>query len=109
MNWTAMDSVFPSGMAHIQDLLGLPTVMHNRQGSPVSDYVNNWTDIEWYKSSKCAVPEDPVKFFGRFFTQQEGWGLSMYEQDWMVTEYECTDALQSNITMGDLWLTGIAS
>ena len=33
----------------------------------------------------------------------------MYEQDWMVTEYECTEALQSNITMGDLWLKGIAS
>merc|ERR1712166_1343654 len=51
---------------------------------------------------------DPVKFFDRFFTQQEGWGLSMYEQDWMVTEYECVAALQSNITMGDLWLKGMA-
>jgi len=107
-NWTALDSVFPSGMEHIQDLLGLPTIMHNRQWSPKSEYIKHWTDIEWYISSECAVPMDPVKFFDRFFRQQEGWGLSMYEQDWMVTEYDCTAALQSNITMGDLWLKGMA-
>jgi len=107
-NWTSLDSVFPSGMANIQDLLGLPTIMHNRQWSPKSDYIKQWTDIEWYISKKCAVPMDPVKFFDRFFTQQEGWGLSMYEQDWMVEEYECVAALQSNITMGDLWLKGMA-
>merc|ERR1719272_2067746 len=82
-SWTALDSVFPSGMEHIQDLLGLPTIMHNRQWSPKSDYIKQWTDIEWYISSKCAVPMDPVKFFDRFFSQQENWGLSMYEQDWM--------------------------
>lgn len=107
-NWTALPSVFPSGMANIQSLIGLPTIMHNRQWSIRSDYIHNWTDIEWYTSTKAAVPKDPVKFFDRFFTQQEGWGLSMYEQDWMVTEYEEVDALHTNITMGDLWLYGMA-
>lgn len=32
----------------------------------------------------------------------------MYEQDWMVTEYACVDALKTNISMGDLWLYGMA-
>jgi len=32
----------------------------------------------------------------------------MYEQDWMVTEYGCVDALKTNISMGDLWLSGMA-
>jgi hypothetical protein len=107
-NWTALDSVFPSGMVNIQNLIGLPTIMHNRQWSIISDYIHNWTDIEWYKSQKAAVPKDPVKFFDRFFTQQEGWGLSMYEQDWMVTEYQEVDELHTNISMGDLWLYGMA-
>ena len=39
--------------------------------------IHNWTDITWYES-KFAIPHDPIKFFTRFFTQQEGWGLSMY-------------------------------
>ena len=38
--------------------------------------IHNWTDITWYES-KYAIPHDPIKFFTRFFTQQEGWGLSM--------------------------------
>jgi len=54
------------------------------------------------------VPKDPVKFFDRFFAQQEGWGLSMYEQDWMEKEYSMVEALQTNISMGDLWLYGMA-
>lgn len=108
-NWTALPEVFPSGVAHMQDLIGLPFILHNRHWSPRSDYVQNWTDIEWYTSEHAAVPKDPVKFFDRFFDQQEGWGLSMYEQDWMNVEYEEVEALQRNISLGDLWLYGMAA
>lgn len=107
-NWTAMPDVFPGGMAHIQSLLNVPMVMHNRQWSPRSDYIKNLS-FEWYKSSKAAIPKDPPAFFKWFFAQQEGWGLEMYEQDWMKTQYDDTDALQTNITMGDLWLAGMAA
>jgi len=107
-NWTALPSVFPSGMAGINQLLGgMPTVMHNRQWSIKSDYIKN-EPFEWYVSPKAAVPKDPQAFFTWFFKQQEGWGLSMYEQDWMCTEYDLVEALQTNITMGDLWLKGMA-
>jgi hypothetical protein len=95
-------------MAHIQSVLGVPTIMHNRQWSVQSDYIHNWPDIEWYVSDNASIPKDPVKFFDRFFTQQEGWGLSMYEQDWMDLEYNQVEALQQNISMGDLWLYGMA-
>ena len=112
-NWTALPSVFPSGMAGIQEKLGagmeggMPTVMHNRQWSTQSDYIHNLT-FEWY-TSKYAIPKDPHAFFSWFFKQQEGWGLSMYEQDWMCTEYDGVDALNTNISMGDLWLSGMAA
>ena len=128
-NWTAMTGpnsggtvVFPSGMANIQKLLSanttvggqltpgvMPTVMHNRQWSTHSDYIANWTDIPWYISGKAAIPHDPAKFFARFFTQQQGWGLTMYEQDWMCTEYDEVEALQTNLTLADEWLAGMNS
>eukprot|EP00927_Polykrikos_kofoidii_P020312 TRINITY_DN19609_c0_g1_i1.p1 TRINITY_DN19609_c0_g1~~TRINITY_DN19609_c0_g1_i1.p1 ORF type:complete len:897 (-),score=123.03 TRINITY_DN19609_c0_g1_i1:77-2767(-) len=107
-NWTSKPDIFPHGMAHIQSLLGVPMIMHNRQWATNSDYVRHWTDIEWYFSKQAAVPKDPVKFFDRFFTQQDGWGLSMYEQDWMDKEYNEVEALRTNISMGDLWLRGMA-
>ena len=75
-NWTADSRVFPSGMAHIQSVLKVPLVMHNRQWSPKSDYVAAGT-YPWLLSKHVAVPEDPEQFFRWFFTQQEGWGLSV--------------------------------
>jgi hypothetical protein len=86
VNWTSMPSVFPSGMAAFQRSIGLPMVMHNRQWSMQSDYVNHWTDIPWYSGPHFAIPQDPETFFRRFFSQQVGWGLTMYEQDWMCTQ-----------------------
>ena len=55
------------------------------------------------------MPADPAAFFEWFFEQQKGWGLEMYEQDWMVTEYEGVEALQTNLTLADDWLAGMAS
>lgn len=107
MNWTAMPSVFPSGMVAIQEKIRLPTVMHNRQWSDHSDYIHNWTDIPWY-TDHYAIPHDPQVFFKRFFTQQEGWGLTMYEQDWMCTEYDGVTHLQTILPLGDAWLKGMA-
>jgi hypothetical protein len=111
-NWTNLQSVFPDdgetdGMVEIQKKIGLPMVMHNRQWSPKSDYIKN-LKFEWYVSAKAAVPKDPEAFFRWFFQQQKGWGLTMYEQDWMCTEYDEVEALQTNISMGDSWLRGMA-
>lgn len=81
-NWTSLDQVFPSGMAAIQEKIGLPTVMHNRQWSPTSDYIKN-LEYSWYtcddptEPGPAAVPVDPASFFSYFFTQQKDWGLGM--------------------------------
>lgn len=112
VNWTAMDKVFPSGMAGIQSKLQVPMVMHNRQWSVQNDYIKKWPDIEWYipniSGHVAAIPKDPLVFFKRFFTTMDGWGLSMYEQDWMCQQYDICPILQSNISLGDLWLSGMA-
>jgi hypothetical protein len=107
-NWTSLPSIFPAGMEAIQAKLQVPIVMHNREWSPISDYVKHVPQFEWYLSQKAAVPKDPDAFFRWFFQQQQGWGLSMYEQDWMCTEYDQVEALQTNISLADLWLHGMA-
>lgn len=107
VNWTALPSVFPSGMAGIQAKLKVPMIMHNRHWSPRSDYIKN-EPFKWYSSEKAAIPHDPDAFFKWFFTQQQGWGLAMYEQDWMCEEYDIIEALQTNISLADSWLHGMA-
>ena len=65
-------------------------------------------NIAEYKWPKCRgqmltfyinLVQDPVSFFKWFFTQQKGWGLTMYEQDWMCTEYDGVDALQGQTAL----------
>ena len=109
-NWTADPRIFPSGMAAINKALdGMPMVMHNRQWSPNSDYIKNLA-FSWQTGPKWAIPDDPAAFFTWFFTtQQQGWGLTMYEQDWMCTEYDGVGALQSNVSLADVWLEGMAA
>eukprot|EP00635_Sarcinochrysidales_sp_CCMP3193_P006965 CAMPEP_0118914238 /NCGR_PEP_ID=MMETSP1166-20130328/14663_1 /TAXON_ID=1104430 /ORGANISM="Chrysoreinhardia sp, Strain CCMP3193" /LENGTH=758 /DNA_ID=CAMNT_0006853807 /DNA_START=30 /DNA_END=2306 /DNA_ORIENTATION=- len=112
-NWTAMPSVFPSGMAAMvsKNLGGMPMIMHNRQWSPVSDYVtqNQPPGMEWLASNGAAVPRDPFAFFDWFFQRQKGWNLYMYEQDWLNKEYDLVDALTTNLTLADDWLRGLAA
>lgn len=96
-NWTADPSIFPSGMANINEvrkgaptfpplflasltrhssqlLDDMPTIMHNRQWSASSDYVKNW-EFEWFidDETQIAIPKDPAAFFTRFFQEQKGW------------------------------------
>uniref|UniRef100_A0A7S2FVU0 Uncharacterized protein n=1 Tax=Octactis speculum TaxID=3111310 RepID=A0A7S2FVU0_9STRA len=113
-NWTSLDEVFPSGMAAIQEKIGLPTVMHNRQWSTTSDYIKN-LGYQWYtcddpnEPGPAAVPVDPTAFFTYFFQQQKDWGLGMYEQDWMCDEYDDIEQLKTNLTLADMWLEGMAA
>ena len=58
--------------------------------------------------SILSSPHPLQAFFTWFFQQQQGWGLSMYEQDWMCKEYDFTSALQTNISLADDWLRGMA-
>jgi len=59
-NWTALDSVFPSGMAAIQQQLKTPMVMHNRQWSMKSDYIAHESFL-WETGPKWAIPDDPAR------------------------------------------------
>ena len=68
-----------------------PVVAHSRTTS-------RHLAFTWHTGSKAGDPRRPAAFFTWFFTtQQQGWGLAMYEQDWMCTEYDEVEALQTNV------------
>ena len=47
-------------------------------------------------------------FWNFFFTQQQGYGLAVYEQDFMYSQYDNVEALQTNATFADDWLGSMA-
>jgi len=115
VNWTSMDSVFPSGLPYVINTIldGMPLVAHNRQWSVESDYIQHKSaSVEWFTTGSpptgAAIPKDPDTFFAFFFNQQTDWNLQMYEQDWLSKEYDLVDAFQTNLTLGDDWLRAMA-
>ena len=55
-NWTALPEVFPHGMAHIQSLLRMPMIMHNRQWSKHSDYLRHLRSSSGTSPSAARCP-----------------------------------------------------
>ena len=47
-------------------------------------------------------------FWSFFFTQQHGYGLAVYEQDFMYSQYDNVEELQTNATFADDWLGSMA-
>ena len=107
--WVADPFVFPSGVAALHERVQLPFVMHNRWYS-----ADNWyretakVGGEWVGNADYVLPLDLDDFWSFFFTQQRGFGLAVYEQDFMYTQYDNLAALQTNATFADDWLRSMA-
>ena len=103
--WVADPFVFPAGIAALQERVKLPFVMHNRWYS-----ADNWYRTaakvggEWVGNADYVLPLDLDGFWSFFFAQQQGFGLAVYEQDFMYTQYDNIAALQTNATFADDWL-----
>lgn len=120
-HWVADDFVFPSGgLPALQEEVKLPFVLHNRWLSPTNWYRTvakvggEWTECEKNKngtgcSSDAAVlPIDLDDYWSFFFQQQKGFGLAVYEQDFLYTQYSKVSLLQTNATFADDWLRTMA-
>merc|ERR1712232_264503 len=108
-HWVADDFVFPDGVPGLQKKVGLPFVMHNRWYDPrVSWYEihgigGKWTTGAVDGKHQCAIALDQDAFWSYFFTEQKGFGLVTYEQDFMFTQYDGITEMQENATLADNW------
>jgi len=113
--WTADPFVFPrGGVPAIQSVVGLPFVLHNRWFSPDNWYrrqnipSSGWTATREL-GSLGTLPLDGDYFWEYFFGRQQGYGLKVYEQDFLWTQYDIVPALRRNATLADNWLRSMAS
>ena len=78
--------------------------MHNRAFSPECTYNKSWFVVE----EDLALPVEQA-LFDHIMGKAKPFGLKVYEQDWMCTEYDGVGALQSNVSLADVWLEGMAA
>eukprot|EP00927_Polykrikos_kofoidii_P079596 TRINITY_DN76385_c0_g1_i1.p1 TRINITY_DN76385_c0_g1~~TRINITY_DN76385_c0_g1_i1.p1 ORF type:complete len:790 (-),score=106.47 TRINITY_DN76385_c0_g1_i1:72-2441(-) len=108
--WVADPFVFPDGgVPAIQTTVELPFVLHNRWFSPENVYRSRGIPSSGWTGGKHAMlPLDHHFFWDYFFKQQKGYGLKVYEQDFLYTQYDLVPAMSSNATFADEWLLAMS-
>ncbi|XP_071097695.1 uncharacterized protein [Haliotis cracherodii] len=103
-SWSAMPSVFPHGLQFLHKKIGLPIAAHNRYWSRNATYAKqNGGKYNFVVGDLISLPDDQ-SFWDDFFKKAKGWGLILYEQDWLNAQLLGLEALQNNLELGQRWL-----
>ena len=106
-NWTATAAAFPRGLAAFHGYTGWPIVGHNRYWSDDTDYAAQNGGAYAFvvePHNQKALPTTEVFWEDLLTNASRGWGLSVYEQDWLHNEWEGLDATLQSATLGRRWL-----
>lgn len=98
--WEPMPDYFPDLMT---PWLGLPLALHNRYFAPVNNYTEMGYQFITEPGAELALPIDE-SMFTYIMTKAKKWGMTMYEQDWLITVYQGLHITQNNVTAAKTWL-----
>ena len=107
--WEPRDDVFPDGFNFQPP--NLPLVLHNRWFS-----ANNNTYINDLGFADSFIVESAVDFalpiksdvFLYLMGRAKKWGMTVYEQDWLITVWESMSVTKANVTAASSWLAAMA-
>lgn len=107
--WTAMPSIFPSGLPAFSAQVKMPFIAHNRWWSPQSPYaVQNGGSYDWWIVGNYSLPTEQ-RFWDDLIANNTMWGLRVYEQDWLNVVWDDFKAIQTDIAIGKNWLHQMGS
>ncbi|CAK0821955.1 unnamed protein product [Prorocentrum cordatum] len=111
-NWIGRPDVFPHGNDYLRNQTGWPIMGHNRYWAVDNVYAKqNGGDYDFVVEKKgegqgfqdFAWPTEQ-RFWDDLLYNSSAWGLFMYEQDWLDTEYDNVRHLNLNATAARTWL-----
>lgn len=105
--WNPGPNTFPHGLSSFANKTGWRITAHNRFWSSDNAYRNNFT---WIVDGDMAFPVDQA-FWEWLMGYGKSWGLYVYEQDWMFTEFIGLKQVLASTTLAREWLLqmGIAA
>ena len=109
-NWTSMPNIFPNGLRYLYKSTNWRVMAHNRYWSLDNVYAGNIPgsnssgkyNFTWGNNTS-ALPLQ-YEFWQYLFDINMDWGLTVYEQDWLLTSMQQIPLLSSSITFGKQWL-----
>ncbi|XP_048777941.2 uncharacterized protein LOC125681766 isoform X2 [Ostrea edulis] len=103
--WEARPDVFPDGIGFVNRKTGLPIVAHNRYWGPDVTYAKeNDGNFTFVMEPFLSLPDDQ-SFWPALFKNSKKWGLAVYEQDWLNIQTLGLAALQTDLFLGERWMT----
>mmetsp|Transcript_39765 Transcript_39765/g.127113 ORF Transcript_39765/g.127113 Transcript_39765/m.127113 type:complete len:546 (+) Transcript_39765:129-1766(+) len=109
VSWQATEAAFPYGLANFTAQVGVPIVAHNRYFSSGTRYAKeNGGDFNFQVDGATALPDDPA-FWPALFAEAHGWGLAVYEQDWLDAATDRVAGLYTDLGLAERWLGQMGS
>eukprot|EP00041_Stephanoeca_diplocostata_P026733 m.726077 g.726077 ORF g.726077 m.726077 type:complete len:768 (-) comp23028_c0_seq53:2351-4654(-) len=108
--WVPMPGIFPHGIEYMHKETGWPITAHNRMWSGDTTYAQaNGGQYPFHISDNMSVPLSQ-DFWNALLINGTKWGLQMYEQDWLYSEFVGVGgALLQSATLATQWMTQMAT
>jgi hypothetical protein len=107
--WTARPDVFPDGLSILHRRLeNIPLAAHNRYWAYDTVYKKKYAFALDVGNGK-ALPIGNDSFWLDLLTEARGWGLVLYEQDWLNKQTIDFRPTRTDIFLGEQWLTSMGA
>ena len=107
--WTARPDVFPDGLSNLHRRLeNIPLAAHNRYWAYDNVYKQRYSFALDVGNGK-ALPTGNDSFWLDFLTEARGWGLVLYEQDWLNVQTLTFRPTRTDINLGENWLKSMGA
>ena len=111
-NWIGRPDIFPHGNEYLRNQTGWPIMGHNRFWAVDNVYCKqNGGDYDFVVEKRGDAPDfnnfawpTEQRFWDDLLYNSSKWGLFMYEQDWLDTEYDNVAYLNKNASAARTWL-----
>ncbi|XP_046337463.2 uncharacterized protein LOC124119101 [Haliotis rufescens] len=104
VQWTAMSDVFPSGMEWLYNKTNLPALAHSKFWSSNNTYAKqNGGNYNFIIDGQKALPTEE-RFWTDLMSSARQWGLLVYEQDFLDTQFDSVTQLHTDVHLAKQWL-----
>ena len=108
-DWTARPDVFPDGLIDLHRRLeNIPLAAHNRYWAYDTVYKQKYAFVLDVGNGK-ALPIGNDSFWVDLLTEARGWGLVLYEQDWLNIQTIDFRPTRTDINLGEQWLMSMGA
>lgn len=104
--WEPIPEMFPQGLPAFQQELGLPLIAHNRWYDRNSPYCQRYECVSGEGDRNAALPIAP-EFWDEIMDHAVRYGVRVYEQDWLATQFDMIPWLRSGLGHAEAWFDSL--